>query len=135
LTGFVCWAGRKLLSWEPAIFFPSPISAPWEEISAIFCRPGLRRGLPHRVDDRIIGRYPGGRSERVRIGENVTTKYQFGLAFVEPGVEGTYLDVVRGKDELAIRVQPRLIEGGLASRYEADEAKLKDFFAFRLRKP
>jgi hypothetical protein len=65
----------------------------------------------------------------------VTTKYRFGLEFVEPGVEGTSLDVVRGKDELTIRVQPRLIEGGLASRYEGDEAKLTEFFAFRLRKP
>lgn len=50
-------------------------------------------------------------------------------------MEGTYLDVVRGRDELTISVQPRLTEGGLASRYEADEAKLTEFFAFRLGKP
>ena len=95
--------------------------------------PATKAGF--RVDDRIIGRYPGGRSERVRIGVNVTTKYRYGLELVEPGVEGTYLDVVRGRDELTIRVQPRLIEGGLARRYEADEAKLTEFFAFRLGKP
>jgi hypothetical protein len=95
--------------------------------------PAAKAGF--RVDDRIIGRYPGWRSEQVRVSEKVTTKYRYGLEFIEPAVAGTFLDVVRGKEELTIRVQPRLMEGGLASRYEADEAKLRAFFAFRLEKP
>src|SRR5262245_12954875 len=95
--------------------------------------PAAKAGF--RVGDLIVGRYPGSRSERVRVGKDVTTKYTFGLEVFEPGIEGTCLDLQRGKEELTIRVQPRLIEGGLASQYEADEAKLKEFFVFRLRKP
>ncbi len=88
-----------------------------------------------RVDDRIIGRYPGSRSERVRVGESVTTKFRYGLETVEPGVEGTSLDVLRGKQELNIRVQPNLIDGGQASWYGLDEARVNKFFAFQLQKP
>jgi hypothetical protein len=88
-----------------------------------------------RIGDRIVGRFPGSRAEPVRISERLTTPYRYGLENVEPGVAGTYLDVQRGAEELTIRVQPRVIQGGLASRYVADEAKLKEFFAFRLARP
>jgi hypothetical protein len=95
--------------------------------------PAAKAGF--RVGDRIIGRYPGSRSERVRVGEQVTTKYRFGLETTEPGVPGTNLDVVRGKDEMTIRVSPHLIDGGFASRYDEDATKLKAFFAFGVRQP
>jgi hypothetical protein len=83
-----------------------------------------------RVGDRIIGRFPE-RGERVRISAQVTTPYRYGLENVEPGVSGTFLDVQRGKEELTIPVQPRIIQGGLGSRYVADEAQLREFFVFR----
>jgi hypothetical protein len=69
----------------------------------------------------------GSRAEPVRISEQVTTPYRYGLEDVEPGVAGTFIDVQRGREELTLRVQPRLIPGGLASRYAADQAKAKVF--------
>ncbi len=91
--------------------------------------PAAKAGF--RVGDQFIGRYPGYRSERVSVSEQVTTKFRYALEIIEPGIAGTSLDVKRGKEELTIRVQPSLIQGGLASRYEADVPKLKKFFAFQ----
>jgi hypothetical protein len=90
--------------------------------------PAARAGF--RVGDRMIGQFPS-RSEKVRISAKVTTPFRYGLETIEPGVSGTFLDVRRGKEELTIHVQPRLIEGGLGSRYVADKARLREFFAFQ----
>src|SRR5262245_9665999 len=45
--------------------------------------PAAQAGL--RVGDRITGRFPGSRAERVGISEQVTTPYRYGLENVEPG--------------------------------------------------
>jgi hypothetical protein len=82
-----------------------------------------------RVGDRIIGYFPT-RPDCPRISKQVTTTYRFGLDTIEPGVRGTFIDVQRGKEELRLPVQPRVIPGGLVTRYVPDESRLRSFFEY-----
>ncbi len=81
------------------------------------------------VGDSIRGYFPS-RTSRPRIAESVDTPFRFGLERIEPGVPGTYLDVVHAGVERQAPITPRLIPGGVITRYRADEAKTAPFFRY-----
>ncbi len=81
------------------------------------------------VGDSIRGYFPS-RVNRPRIAESVGTPYRFGLERIEPGVPGAYIDVVHGGVERQAPITPRLIPGGVITRYRADDAKTAPFFRY-----
>jgi len=81
-----------------------------------------------RVGDVINGYFPS-RANAPRI-RDVDTRYRFGLDRFEPGIEGTFLGLVRGEEEHQIFLQPELIPGGFLRRLGAGGTALDGFFAF-----
>lgn len=90
--------------------------------------PAAKAGI--QPGDRILGRFPGSRSQLIRVGPMVTTPFRYALETAEPGVEGSFFDVIRGSVELRIPITPDLIPGGILRTYVTVEVeKLDRFFA------
>lgn len=85
-----------------------------------------------RVGDRIFGYFPT-RGHPPRIAASVTTPFRFGLNCIASGAEVAEIDVLRDGAELRLRVEPRLIPGGLRSAYRASGEELDRFFAYEPR--
>jgi hypothetical protein len=90
--------------------------------------PAAQTGL--KVGDRIRGFFPA-RGLQPLIRETVDTTYRFGLNLIEPGDPGTFIDALRGKEEITIKIQPRAIPGGYTTHYRADASRLKAFFDYQ----
>ncbi|MBK7404065.1 MAG: hypothetical protein IPJ41_05400 [Phycisphaerales bacterium] len=73
---------------------------------------GPAAGAGFLVGD-IVGGYAPARSGPVEITSAVTTEFRFGLAQLEPGEGPASVWVHRGGEPIEIRVEPRLIDGGL----------------------
>ncbi len=80
-----------------------------------------------KVGDRIQG-YSPSRSRPPRIAESVKTPYRFGLNCIASGAEVAEIDVLRDGTEVKLRVEPRLISGGVRTAYRASGEKLESFF-------
>jgi hypothetical protein len=89
--------------------------------------PAARAGI--KVGDRIAGFSPK-RSRPPRIDDSVRTPFRFGLDRIASGADVAELDVLRDGIERKIRVEVRLVPGGVRTAYRAATSALDEFFRF-----
>jgi hypothetical protein len=83
-----------------------------------------------QVGDVIDGFYPfNGAPTRLR---ELSTPYTFGLAIFTPGIEGSFLGIMRGDEKLKLYVEPELRPWGLRTGWRAP-APTDPFFRFEPR--
>jgi hypothetical protein len=87
--------------------------------------PAAAAGLA--IGDQITGFWLT-RPDRPQVAETVTTPYRFGLELFPPGAAEVNIGVLRGDQDLTIRVAPRPMPGGLHVSYTVEPLKAAKFF-------